>query len=86
MLCFRKYRSYKHSQIIHDLNIAFSGNDRLTLEDILKACETSGIVEINGDEIKIAPAELENVEAFMLERIYRTAIQTAIFKIFEQIK
>jgi hypothetical protein len=64
----------------------YSNNGRFRLEQFIKDCTRLGLIEKNGDKLTVVSVELDNVDAFMRERIYRGAVRAVILRIFELIQ
>ena len=53
---------------------------------VQKICESEGLIEGSGNELNIVKSQIEDVESFIHERVYRGAVEKSIYKIFDLIK
>jgi hypothetical protein len=83
---FRLYGSFHHVRQIGTLTSNFHSNTNLNFKDVLRICEDEQLVRVEGSEVSIVKSEIDDVETFIQERVYRGRVQASINKIFQRIK
>ena len=83
---FRYQNSFNRKQARPTMQACYSTNTRLTFRDTVRICETANLIETDRQEVWIVPAELDNVAAFVHERLYRGGVKRAVTLLLEQLK
>jgi len=83
---FRYHNSFNRKQARSTMQANYSTNTRLTFRDTVRICESADLIETDRQEVWIVTAELDNVAAFVHERLYRGGVKRAVTLLLEQLK